>query len=128
MQNAADGTGDLLYFNPTMFADYRTNPFKQKERSYPVDMPYKQSKQLLVTLKLPNGYTVSELPQNTKLVLPDNDASFQYIISNNNSVVQVSVKLNINRLEYAAENYKSLKLFFDQVAAKLNEPIVLKKK
>ena len=128
LQNAAGSVGDLMYINPTILADFRENPFKQKTRSFPVEIPYKQNRLLVVNFKIPTGFEVVDLPKNIKIALPDNDATFQYFISNNNNVIQASVKLNINRLQYATENYLPLKEFFDQVAAKLNEQIVLKKK
>ena len=128
LEDAAGSVGDVMYLTPTMFFDYRTNPFIQKERNYPIDIPYKQNQQLVVILKIPEDYIVTDMPKNIKLVLPGSDASFQYFINNTNNTVQATVKLNINRLQYSAENYKPLKDFFDQVAAKVNEPIVLKKK
>ncbi len=128
LPDAAGSAGDIFYINPTLFADLKENPFKQKERSYPVNIPYKQSRQYVVNFKIPQGYEVVDLPKNIKLILPDNAASFQYFISNTGNLIQVSVKLNINRLQYAADNYSPLKNFFDQVAAKQNEQVVLKKK
>ena len=128
LPDAAGSAGDIFYINPTLFADLKENPFKQKDRSYPVDIPYKQSRQYVVNFKIPPGYEVVDLPKNIKLALPENDASFQYFISNTGNLIQVSVKLNINRLQYAADNYSPLKNFFDQVAAKENEQVVLKKK
>ena len=128
LTDAAGNTGNVFYINPTLFADYKENPFKQKERNYPVDIPYKQSRQYVLNFKIPPGYEVSDLPKNIKLVLPDNAASFQYVITNTGNIIQASVKLNINQLQYAAENYSTLKEFFDQVAAKQNEQVVLIKK
>ena len=128
INDAVNVVGDIVYINPTVLFDYAKNPFKQKERKYPVDIPYPERKQFSVILKIPEGYEITDLPKSLKLTLIDDAATFQYAVSTTGQQVQYNIKLNINRLQYSAENYKPLKDFFDQVAAKVNEPIVLKKK
>ena len=128
INDAATSAGDIVYLNPTAYFDYTKNPFKQKERKYPIDLPYPERKQFAVNLKIPEGFEVTDLPKSVKVTLLDDAANFQYAVSTINGQVQYTVKLNINRLHFSSEEYIPLKDFFDQVAAKLNEQVVLKKK
>ena len=127
--DAANTIGDISYINPTLkLFKYNKNPFKEKERKYPIDLTYPERESIISTIKIPENLSVSELPKSFKLVLPNNDAVFQYQIAAADNQIVCNVKLILTRLHYEAADYKALKDFFDQVAAKLNEPIVFKKK
>ena len=61
------------------------------------------------------------------LGLPPEDARFTYAISSDEKTIKLMVKVQINKTVYAAKDYPFLKNFFNQVASKLDEMIVLKK-
>ncbi len=126
---AVNTNGEISYMNPTLnLFDFSKNPFKEKEREYPIDFEYPLRKNFIATIDIPDNYTVSDLPKVLKLALLNNDAVFQYIVTSNPHQIICNIKLTLTRLHYEAEDYKTLKNFFDQIEAKLNEQVVLKKK
>ena len=61
------------------------------------------------------------------LGLPPEDARFTYQVSSDDKMIKLSMRIQINKITYSVEEYKFLKNFFNQVSAKLEEMIVLKK-
>lgn len=125
--NVAQFNEDLMYVKPTLKSGWETNPFKMEDRTYPVEMPYPTNYQYVLTLTIPEGYKVEELPKNVNLSLPPDDARFIYQISSDEKTIRLTVRIQINRTVYAAESYKFLKTFFSQISTKLEDMIVLKK-
>ena len=125
--NVAQLNEDLMYVKPTLKSGWESNPFKMENRTYPVEMPYPNSYQYVLTLTIPEGYKVEELPKNLNLSLPPDDARFVYQISSDEKTIRLTMRIQINRTEYAAESYKFLKTFFAQISTKLEDMIVLKK-
>ncbi len=127
MTGSEQSNADLIYFKPTLKSGWEVNPFKLETRTYPVEFPYPTNDQYILTLNIPEGYKVEELPKSINLVLPPEDARFTYSISNEDKTIKMAIKIQINKTAFAASEYVSLKNFFNQIAAKLEEMIVLKK-
>ena len=125
--NVAQFNEDLMYVKPTLKSGWETNPFKMEDRTYPVEMPYPSNYQYILTLTIPDGYKVEDLPKNVNLSLPPDDARFIYQISSDEKTIRLTVRIQINQTVYAAESYKFLKTFFAQISTKLEDMIVLKK-
>jgi hypothetical protein len=125
--NTGQVNGNRIYLKPTLKSGWEANPFKMEKRSYPVEFPYPTNDQYILTLNIPEGYKVEELPQSMNLGLPPEDARFTYAISSDEKTIKLAVKIQINKIIVPADDYPFLKNFFNQVAAKLDEMIVLKK-
>ena len=125
--NAGQVNGGLIYVKPTLKSGWEVNPFKMENRTYPVEFPYPTTDQYILSLNIPEGYKVEELPKAMNLGLPPEDARFTYAISSDEKTIKMVVKIQINETVFAAKDYTFLKNFFNQVAAKLDEMIVLKK-
>jgi hypothetical protein len=120
---------DMIYLTPTIEPDYEENPFKLQERSYPVDIPYPNSNQIIVNIEIPEGYVVDELPEPTRMSLEKKGASFNYRVSKvNDQMIQIISKLTINQLKFSPQEYQALRGFFDLVVEKQSEQVVLRKK
>lgn len=120
---------DMIYLTPTIEPDYEENPFKLQERSYPVDIPYPNSNQIIMNIEIPEGYVIEELPESTKMSLEERGASFKYSVNKiNDRMIQIISKLSINQLKFSPEEYPMLKGFFDLVVEKQAEQVVLRKK
>ncbi len=129
IKNGANYADNLLVFKPTEFVkDFKTNPFKLSKREYPIEFNYPTKDQYVFNVTIPEGYVVDEMPKSIIHNLPSKAGSFQYISSVTATVIQVVVKLQINQLVYQPEDYATVKDFFNQIANKLSEQIVLKKK
>jgi Domain of Unknown Function with PDB structure (DUF3857) len=126
--NAATTAGDLMYIKPALKTDFDENPFKQPKREYPVDFPYPFKDQFVLNLILPEGYAVEEMPKPIRVNLPDGGGSFQYLSSVNGNTIQLIVKIQLNQLHFESEDYPLVKEFFNQIAIKSAEQVVLKKK
>lgn len=119
--------GDRVYMRPILTGVFEKNPFQAKERNFPVDFGIKQQWQYLINLKLPEGYTVEEMPKPVKITFPGQEAEFTYIATQMNNLLSVSYKLNINKIKFPPESYDMLKQIFDMIAAKQAEQIVILK-
>ena len=116
-----------MYFNPFLFDKYTENPFKAEDRVYPVDFVTPIEKTQLLSLDLPEGYSIEQLPKNIKMVLPENGASFSMQSTVNENKVQVLFKLNINKPVFFQKDYRDLKTFFDELVKKQAEMLIIKK-
>lgn len=125
---SVDRSGDYMYINPLIFPVLKENPFKQETRTLPVEFPFAQSIRISSTLILPEGYVVDELPKPAMVSLPDNKGAYRYVIQQTaNNTILMNYSFNLTDVLYAATDYEYLKKFFEMVAEKNNEMIVLKK-
>lgn len=122
-------TGDMIYFSPVLVPHYRQNPLKSAERKYPVEMPYKISQQYTVTIQVPEGYRIEELPSSLSVkVNGKSDAEFVYTATAENGKISIHYILDIAKTVFKPDEYNALRDFFSNMAAKLEEQVVFKKK
>ncbi len=126
--NVATVSNNLMYLKPPFKTDYDVNPFRQPKRTYAIEFPFPIHDQYIANLTIPDGYTVEEKPKSKEDFLINNSGSFKYDIAVTGSSIQVSVKIDITKLVFQPEDYGDVKDFFNQIANKLGEQIVLKKK
>lgn len=120
-------SNDVLYLTPMFGEMMKENPFKSAQRSYPVEMPYCTDETYTLNLEIPKGYEVDELPQSLKLLLQDNEGSFEYLISKTSTSIQMRTKLQINKTWFDASDYETLRDFYATIVKKESEQIVFKK-
>ena len=126
--NAATTAGDLIYIKPSLKTDFDENPFKQPKREYPVEFPYPFKDQFVLNLTIPDGYAIEEMPKSVRMNLPENGGTFQYLSSVTGNMIQLTIKIQLDKLRFEHEDYDIVKEFFNQIATKSAEQIVLKKK
>ncbi|PIA81822.1 transglutaminase [Gaetbulibacter sp. 4G1] len=126
-ESQADIIGDKIYFSPLFFLCTKENPFKLEKREFPVDFGYPSSSTYRITINLPDGYKVESLPEASALVLPENLGSFKYILSQNQSTIQLLIDTKMNTSIVSPLYYETLKSYFKQFIEKENEQIVLTK-
>jgi hypothetical protein len=108
---------------------WKKNPFKSAERFYPVEMPYTMDETYLLTMEVPVGYVVDELPKQMVVKLDEKESAFfEYRISQSGSTISLRSRLKVNRTMFANEEYENLREFFNMIVNKQNEQIVFKKK
>lgn len=127
LPNQAQVMNDLMYFSPAIYKSFEENPFKLDERVYPVEIPYPFSKQFVFNLELPEGYTVEELPEAARVVLPNKGGSFLYMAKANGNKLQIMYSIKVNQLKFSPEEYAAVKTFFDLIVEKNEAQVVLKK-
>jgi len=123
--NAAAGT---LYLGPLREFTSGQNPFRHENRQYPVDFGAPQEEMTLVTLTLPAGYELAEMPKNAVIDLPDNGGRFTYNVAAVGPAVQLTSRLTLRKPVYGAEEYGNLREFYRLMLEKQAEKLVIKKK
>ncbi|HEY4651633.1 MAG TPA: DUF3857 domain-containing protein [Pontibacter sp.] len=127
---SSGGTGqlaDIIYLNPLLGHGEKENPFKLKERMYPVDFASPIDETIITKYTIPTGYMVDEAPKSVAVSLPENSGKFTFMVQQDGNELQVVSRVNINKAVFYAEEYPLLKEFYDQIIAKHAEQIVLKK-
>jgi len=120
---------DILYINPLFGERWKKNPFTSAERYYPVEMPYTMDETYLLTMEVPQGYVVDELPKQLVAKLDqEGSAFFEYRLSQSGNTISLRSRIKISRTLFANEEYQNLREFFNLVVNKQNEQIVFKKK
>lgn len=120
---------DIIYFNPLFGEAYKSNPFKSAVRSYPVEMPYTSDEMIVMTMEVPKGYEVDELPKSMRMKLnEEGDGSFEYLIQQQNDMISLRSKINLKRTYFSPDEYDMLREFFNMIVKKQSEQIVFKKK
>lgn len=124
----AQAFNDFIYFSPMVLPIFEENPFKLEKRSYPVDIPYPFSYNEVAFVEVPEGYTVEELPEPSRVALPNQGGTFEYLPNQSGEKVNLIFKLSINQLQFQPEEYEGLKKFLNLVLEKQGEQIVFRKK
>ena len=122
--------GNYIYFNPLIMPLFDENPFKEDQRNLPVEFPYPFDHRYSISIEIPDGYQVEELPKSTRIMLgDDNRAAYQYFITEDkdNHRISLSVRLTINDIVYLQDDYSLLRDFFLHLVTSNNEQAVLKK-
>ena len=121
-------SGDFITIGYNLNHPFAQNPFKASERFYPIDFIYPSEFTYNFILNLPANSKVETIPAPLKLSFSgDNALLFNFTTEQTtDGKIQINTKLNINRTLLMPEEYADLRLFFDKVAEKMNELIVLK--
>lgn len=122
------GTDDYLYITPLLFTDADENPFTDSVRKLPVEWAYPMNVQTIVTLKIPEGYEVAELPQGLKISTEGGTMSFFYYMSVINGMIQIRMTQSVSQLIFPVTEYSQIRSFWETIANKCREQVVLKRK
>ncbi len=126
--NNIDISGDIIYLPSVLVDEVQENPFSSETREYPVDFAVPRFEKYILSIAIPEGYDVDELPKGVSVTLPENAASFTYQTQKNQTNIQVVCQLKINKTTYLSDEYAHLKELYKNIIAKYGEQIVLKKK
>jgi hypothetical protein len=91
-------------------------------------MPYPIDQEYVLTMEIPTGYEVEELPKSAQVSFNGGEGFFHYLIQKDENRVQLRSHVKLNHAIFAAEDYDSLRNFFAYILKKQNEQIVFKKK
>lgn len=127
INNAIVSGNDRIYFSPIIFNPEKTNPFKLKERKYPVDFGYTFLERQIYILTLPEGYVLEEMPKPETVLLPEEKAKFTINFRVLNNTIQVLNTIEINTPVFLPSDYEYLKVLYNKIIEKHSEQIILKK-
>lgn len=115
-------------FNPIIKPTWEANPFKSKERLYPVDFGVPVEEITILNLQYPSQYEVEGLPAKVGITLPQGGGQFLFEIQNGQNKLSMNNSLLISRPVYASQDYPQLKELFNHVVAAQQTALVFKKK
>lgn len=128
MNYKIDTSDDLIYFNPMLAEGYKDNPFASAERIYPVEMPAAMDETYVLTMDIPEGYAVDELPKSAKVLFNDDEGFFEYLVAKDDNGIQFRSRIRLKKANYKPADYNTLRDFFAFIVKKQREQIVFKKK
>ena len=126
-ENGAEILNDNIYFQPLMFMRMEENPFKLDKREYPIDFGFPFKDMYIVSVDIPEGYTLESQVEPFMVRSPDGNVEFKYTVTVMNNTLRLSAIIDVKEAKHSAESYLVLKEFFNQVISKEAEQIVLKK-
>lgn len=126
--NGVENLGQLIYINPFVSEQWEENPFKLEAREFPVDFISPLRENYMLTLKIPEGYEVDELPKNEMVTLPGGAGKFSYFMQQADNTISFRCTVSLTKTLFTGPEYPYLKQFFAKIVEKEAEQIVLKKK
>ena len=126
-EKKATVNNNLIYLNPMVFLHVSKCPFTQSERQLPLETPYPEQLIQVTQLTIPEGYALDEIPQSLNAQTEDKEGVCRYTIKQEGNQLFITYSFNYNKLIHLAEEYKGVKAFWELVAEKNNEILVLKK-
>jgi len=119
---------DILSFNPLLFTAMTTNAFKAEIRKLPVEFTFPYEHQINVSLTIPQGWVLDEMPKSEKFILEDsNDMEMIYLARQTANSVQIQCTFKLNAIFVSATDYEFLRDFWHKMFNKQNEMITIKK-
>lgn len=126
-EKSAQGGGDIIYVNPMVFKIWDENPYTNEKREVPIERPIKTNEDYAVSLTIPEGYDVEELPKPLNIKSPDGSITCKVLFAKNGNIITVTYRYQVNRLFFMAEEYDDLRQIYDLIYSKCNEMIAIKK-
>ncbi|MBS1531983.1 MAG: DUF3857 domain-containing protein [Bacteroidetes bacterium] len=119
---------DKLAFNPVLMDQVKTNPFKLSERDYPVDWGMPSDERYIITIHVPDQYTIENPPQNVSFGLPNQGGRFLTDYQSEGNTFTFSYVTQFNKSVYSAEEYPYLKELYNKIILAEKNEMVFKKK
>ena len=126
-ENSLQVSNGVIYLNPFIMGRSGMEVFKSELRKYTIDFSPSFDEFYIARIRIPEGYSVEELPKSISFSLTDNSARFVYSLTASDSTINLSSQLMFNRAVFEADEYPVVREFYGRVLAKQAEQIVLKK-
>ncbi|RIV38231.1 DUF3857 domain-containing protein [Flagellimonas lutimaris] len=124
---AFENISGKLYISPLFHLTTRENPFKAEKREFPVDYGYPWEDKYIISINVPDGYTVESIPEPIAVALPENLGQFRYNISANQNLISAQIETSLNSSVIPAHYYADLQELYSHIIKKESEKIVLAK-
>lgn len=119
--------GDKFYMLPLLLPAYDKSSFTAETSTMPVEFSAVGVNNINLLMKLPEGYHLEETPATLAMQLPENGLSVRLAVGEKDGSISASFRYNINQLLFSADTYPLVKQFFDELAKKCNEMLVISK-
>jgi hypothetical protein len=119
---------DKIALNPFFSSKWTENPFKSKERLFPVDFGMPFEMQTILQLEVPERYVLPIVPPLVALLLPENGGKYFCKFNAIGNKIMMNQILSIGRPVYSPEEYHYLKELFNKVIESESVDLVFEKK
>lgn len=119
--------GDLLLITPFQYTRWDESPFKSDTRIFPIDFDHTFSDNFNAIIEIPDGYVLDDFPTPVSIGTRGNEMVFNYKAETLDHIVKINANLELKVGIIQPEYYADVKVFFETITAKLQEPVVLKK-
>lgn len=120
----ASAAGKRLLLPAFLFQTKQMDAFKHAERKYPVYFPYGFEEADKISVKLPPGYSVEDVPP--KQVANIGYAAYQNLVQFDGTQLVSQRVLQVNGIYFTLDRYPTVKDFFNKVQAGDEEQTILK--
>ena len=119
---------EVLYFNPLLIDQLESNPFRLEDRKFPVDFIYPHKKTYRISVSIPEGYEIEDLPNSTQFAVPDETAVFSsHYELTENQTIEIEIGFEIKKELFVSDEYPALKDFYARMVEEQARNIVLRK-
>ncbi|MGJ8743180.1 hypothetical protein [Polaribacter sp.] len=125
---AGEQLENKIKIRPIFIDRLEENPFKLKERNYPVDFGFLTNTKYSLNLVIPENYSFTQIPKDLAISLPNKSGSFIFKIVKKENRLIVFVRLNLYKSIFSADEYFALKEFYKQIILSENSYITIEKK
>ncbi len=127
--NAYDNLNhDRISFNPFMMDRVTENPFKLADRSFPVDMGAATDTRIILTLHLPDQFTLESNPEPVNVAMPNQGGRFMTSFNNENGLLTFSHIMQLTHAVYSTDEYPYLKELYNKIIQSEKASLVFHKK
>ncbi|HSI69145.1 MAG TPA: DUF3857 domain-containing protein [Gillisia sp.] len=126
LHNTSQRINDAIYLNPFSFTFFDKNPFKLKERHYPIDFGYKDAYIYSINVQIPENHSVVELPESKLLRLPENGGSLNFAVQQaDEKNININYRISFPKAAYGSGYYPYLKEFFDAIVEVQTQSLIV---
>jgi len=125
IENFADVLGNKIFFSPTLLQKLSENIFQLENRTYPIDYNYTRTDQEDVTLTLPDGYEIVDLPRNINYSIYGHQ--FDRRATPMHDKIHYSRRIYISETQFSPSSYEKIKDFYSLIVNADQDQVVLSK-
>ena len=105
----------------------KENKFIEEDRLYPIDFEYPFTENYIINYKIPEGYTIENLPEPKRIRMEKDIGSMLFNIQQRGNEIQVLFTLNFNHYLIPADYYPAIKTLYSEYFNISKSKIVLSK-
>ncbi|MFK7969921.1 MAG: DUF3857 domain-containing protein [Bacteroidia bacterium] len=121
------GGDSLILIEPLLSEAYPENPLAGQDKTKAVDFGSPVKEEFILLLTIPDGYEFSVIPEISTIALPNGNGRFIYRYQVVNQTLQLLSRIEIKRSTFPPSYRDALSQFFDYIAAKHGERVIVKK-
>jgi len=122
-----NASADHIYVNPIVIPLLKEQPFTAQIRVLPVEFPYKKTIHQTVSMTIPEGYTVEEMPKGVKVYTEDGGLLFSFNCGKQNGKLIFNYRLTVKKTLFVSTDYEYLRKIYEAVVQRNEDMLVLKK-